>query len=101
MEECYETGLKVGKDYYMEDVVKLNDEIIRRWNEGGNIPRNVTNLITSIIMKSRRSIPKNIFNNIDYLSAFIRGLYNGSKRYKKGEKRKGGMKKKNLFVKID
>lgn len=96
MEECYETGLKVGKGYYMEDVVKLNDEIIRRWNEEGDIPIDVTNLITSMIMKSRRSIPRNIFDNIDYLSAFVRGLYNGSKRYKKGEK-----KKKNLFVKID
>lgn len=100
MEECYETGLKVGKDYYMEDVVKLNDEIIRRWNEEGDIPIDVTNLITSMIMKSRRSIPRNIFDDIDYLSAFVRGLYNGSKRYKKGEKRKGRMKKKNLFVKI-
>ena len=78
MEECYETGLKVGKDYYMEDVVKLNDEIIRRWNEEGYIPIDVTNLITSMIMKSRRSIPRNIFDDIDYLSAFVRGLYNGS-----------------------
>lgn len=87
MEECYETGLKVGKDYYMEDVVKLNDEIIRRWNEEGYIPIDVTNLITSMIMKSRRSIPRNIFDDIDYLSAFVRGLYNGSERYKKDEKK--------------
>lgn len=80
MEECYETGLKVGKDYYMEDVVKLNDEIIRRWDEEGYIPIDVTNLITSMIMKSRRSIPRNIFDDIDYLSAFVRGLYNGSEK---------------------
>lgn len=84
MDECYELGLKIGKDWYMKEVAELNMEVINREEE--YVTNHAIKKITMIIMMSGRRIPRHIFDGEEYLNAFLMGMYNGSKRYKRGMK---------------
>lgn len=86
MNEIYESGFKIGKKYYRDQIVNFKDCIDNGLCDG-YIPYNVMQSITDLFIEEKRDIPKELFFSNETVHIFLVGLYNGSKKYRRNKRK--------------